>query len=294
MIAAPLAAIVLLLSSCDTTTVPKEKIIEPELPKNTMVIRDFPYGSDPRQKIDIYAPKNSKNAPVIMMLYGAGYYEGNKSEPILYINKLNRWGPKGFIVISVSTRNLPKHDAYTQIQDLALAVTSVQKNMKQWGGGDPTQLFLMGFSSGGHLVSLLSSKPSLVTNLGGQKWLGTLALDSSTMDVPFSMNRWHPDFFSKAYGENEEKWKPISPIHQLNHNSIPMFASCALQLKYNRCGDFKAFAKHANQFNVDVDVYPVDTDHGGANSLLGLDNAYTATAEKFMASQSPAIAALLH
>ncbi len=263
------------------------------LPENTILTRDLSYGTDSRHLLDIYAPKNAKNAPIIMMLYGAGFYEGEKENPLIYIHKLKRWGPKGFIIIPISTRSLPKNDAYSQIEDLALAVVSVQNNAKHWGG-DPKKLFIMGHSSGGHLVSLLSAKPSLVTDIGGLPWLGSFALDSSSMNVPFTMSLWHPDFFDKAFGKDTSKWADISPIDQLTPASIPLFAACSTQMKYSQCANTSVFAEKANENGVTVEVFPVDLSHGEVNDFLGLESEYTKAAERFMAERDPAIATLLN
>jgi arylformamidase len=255
------------------------------LPDNVEVIRDFPYGENTRQRMDIYKPSTAKAAPMILMLYGGGYYgdANSKSEPLIYIHKVKRWGPKGFIIISVGTRNLPEADAYTQANDLALAIATAQKHAAEWGG-NPNKLFIMGHSSGGHLISLLCAKPSLVTDIGGHRWLAGIALDSSSMDIPQTMNLWHPDFFDAAFGKDPNKWVTASPMHQLSKESIPIFAACSSQRGDNPCEKTEAFASLAKSLEVTVEVKPLNLNHGEVNDQLGLDPTYTDAVEKFMSS----------
>ncbi|MHB1059363.1 MAG: hypothetical protein ACYC0F_15925 [Rhodanobacter sp.] len=44
----------------------------PSLPPGARVIRDVPYGSDPRQRFDVYVPPHAARAPVIFMVHGGG------------------------------------------------------------------------------------------------------------------------------------------------------------------------------------------------------------------------------
>lgn len=265
------------------------------LPDNIQVISDFSYGKNIRQRMDIYKPIDAKNAPVILMLYGGGYYgdDKSKSERLIYINKVTRWGPKGFIVISVATRNLPESDAYAQAEDLALAIVTAQKNAIEWGG-NPDKFFIMGHSSGGHLISLLCAKPSLVTDVGGRRWLAGFSLDSSSMDIPQTMRMWHPNFFDAAFGKNPNRWISASPIHQLSKNSIPLFVACSTQREDNPCENAEAFATQAKNLGVNVKVNPLNLNHGEINDRLGLEHTYTREVEKFMASLDKDVAQRLN
>jgi arylformamidase len=283
------------LPSCNLSKQHEQHEAAKLLPDNIQVIRDFSYGENTRQRMDIYKPNDAKNAPVILMLYGGGYYgdDKSKSERLIYINKVTRWGPKGFIVISVATRNLPEFDAYVQVEDLALAIAKAQKNAIKWGG-NPDKFFIMGHSSGGHLISLLCAKPSLVTDVGGRPWLAGVSLDSSSMDIPQAMRMWHPIFFDAAFGKNPNRWISASPFHQLSKNSIPLFIACSTQREDKPCENAEAFAKQAINLGVNVKVNPLNLNHGEINDQLGLESAYTIEVEKFMASLDKDVAQRLN
>ena len=51
------------------------------LPADTRVVRDVAYGSDPRQRFDVYAPPHAHGAPVLVMVHGGGWRRGDKAMP---------------------------------------------------------------------------------------------------------------------------------------------------------------------------------------------------------------------
>ena len=221
--------------------------------KGIKSIHEVAYGSDKLQAMDVYAPVGAKDAPVILMLHGGGYKVGDKSDRLIYINKVNRWVPKGFIVISANTRMLPEADGYAQAEDFALAIATAQKHATEWGG-NPHKFFIMGHSSAGQLVGLLCAKPSLVTSIGGLRWLAGFSLDSASMNIPQTMSMPHAGFFDEAFGKDSAKQLTASPIDQLSEQSIPLFAACSTQRTDQSCEKSKVYADAAKKLGVKVDV----------------------------------------
>lgn len=81
-------------------------------------IADVPYGVDPAQRMDVYVPTSpatgtnslvasAVRAPVIFMVHGGGWRHGDKAMGRVVQEKVNRWVPKGFILISINYRMLP-------------------------------------------------------------------------------------------------------------------------------------------------------------------------------------------
>lgn len=264
----------------------------PNLPKmvdGITVMREIAYGAHPRQKMDIYIPKDAKNAPMIVMIHGGGWTTGNKSSPLIYINKVNRWGSKGFIVVSVGTRLMPDADVYAQVQDLTQAVVTAQKRAAEWGG-DAEKLILMGHSTGGTMAAVLAAKPSLVTDLGGKRWLGTFVLDASSLDIERTMRLWSPDMFKYAYGADASQWPSASPYALIDEQATPYFIACATFRPDSACEQAELFKEKADTFKVRVEISPQRLNHGEINDKLGLRSSYTRAAEVFMASLDPEIA----
>lgn len=272
------------------TQAPAESPDLPKMADGITAIRDIAYGTHPRQKMDVYLPKDALNAPTIVMMHGGGWTTGDKSSPLIYINKVNRWGPKGFIVVSVGTRLMPDADVYGQIQDLAQAVVTAQKRAPEWGG-NPEKMMLMGHSTGGTMAAVLSAKPSLVTNLGGRRWLGTFVLDASSLDIERTMRLWHPEMFKYAYGADSSQWPSASPYALIDSQSIPYFIACATFRPDSSCEQAELFKEEkAKPLNVRVEISPQKLNHGEVNDKLGLRSNYTYSAELFMASLDPEVA----
>lgn len=262
------------------------------LPQNIQVTREISYGQNPKQRIDIYAPTNPNHSPVIVMVHGGAWKNGDKTMSKVFLNKVNRWVNQNFIFVSVNYPMLPEYRAYEQAESVATAIAYVQKNATQWGG-NPESLILMGHSAGAHIVSLLSSNPQLVMNAGGSPWLGTVSLDSAAMDVPKVMSSRHLDFYDDAFGKDTSMWQKASPYHQLTQQARPLLAVCSTQRSDKPCLQAENYATQAKQLNIRVELLPEDLSHGEINDYLGLDSDYTQAVERFMSTLNEDIAAQL-
>ena len=72
------------------------------IPANVVVVRDVAYGTDRKQRFDVYAPKRVRNAPVILMVHGGAWRIGDKRSRGVVENKVARWSRAGIIVITAS------------------------------------------------------------------------------------------------------------------------------------------------------------------------------------------------
>src|SRR6185312_13737462 len=72
------------------------------LPPNVRALRDIAYGSDPKQRFDVYLPQQANHAPVIFMVHGGGWRRGDKTMKTSVENKMAHWTQKGFIFISTN------------------------------------------------------------------------------------------------------------------------------------------------------------------------------------------------
>jgi len=58
------------------------------------LLNNIPYGNDAKNKMDVYLPHDIKNAPVIFMVHGGAWRNGDKAYNSVVKNKVNRWVPK--------------------------------------------------------------------------------------------------------------------------------------------------------------------------------------------------------
>ena len=101
-----------------------------------------------RCKLDLYYPDVSENFSTIVWFHGGGLKSGFKEIPSQLKNK-------GHAVVAVNYRLHPQVSAPKYVEDAAAAVAWVFKNIDQFGG-DPSKIYVCGFSSGGFLSLMLS------------------------------------------------------------------------------------------------------------------------------------------
>ncbi|WP_366519974.1 alpha/beta hydrolase [Sulfuricurvum sp.] len=89
-------------------------------------LTDISYGSDKKQRLDVYLPSYSKNAPVIVMVHGGAWKTGDKKSDNVVQNKMNRWVSKGAIFVSLNYRLIPNASPTQQAEDVATALAYVQ------------------------------------------------------------------------------------------------------------------------------------------------------------------------
>ena len=258
------------------------------LPANMCFQFNVAYGSDPLQKFDVYMPATlPRNAPVIVMVHGGGWYQGDKVDTPVVRNKVQKWVPTGVIFISINYRLVPKANPVQQATDVAMALGYAQRNAAQWGG-DPGKFVLMGFSAGAHLTSLVATSPSVVQSVPSgarpQPWLGTISLDSAAYDVTEIMtNPYHDATYDKAFGTDPKLWSAASPMTQLKARIAPYLAVCSTKQVDESCDRAQEFVDKALGYGSDALVLRVNLDHADINDKLGLPSDYTTQINAFMA-----------
>ncbi len=258
-------------------------VAEAPLPPGTQVLRDLPYGDDPRQRFDVYLPADAHDAPLIVFVHGGAWAIGDKDNPGVVPNKAAYWLPKGFAFVSVNYRMLPEAEPLTQADDVAHAVAAVQRLAPEWNA-DPSRVVLMGHSAGAHLVALLGADPARLTTAGARTPRGVVALDSAAMNVVQIMQfPRHFGFYDRAFGSDPAYWTAASPYHALSAASLPLQAVCSTQ-RADSCLQARAFAEKARGLRVRVDVQPEDLSHAQINHELGAPSAYTDAVGRFVAS----------
>ena len=244
------------------------------------VLRDIPYGSDPRQRYDVYLPgQTAPGAPVIFMVHGGGWRIGGKAETAVVQNKAPYFTGRGYVFISINYRMLPDADPLAQAQEVAQALADAQRKAAGWSA-DPRRFILMGHSAGAHLVALLTAQPALAS---GSRWLGTVALDSGALDVPDIMEHRHLRLYDEAFGSDPAFWRNVSPAHVLQAGSQPMLLVCSTQ-RDDSCPQAREFAQRLRAGGARAEVLEQAKSHREINLQLGADAAYTQAVQAFLDS----------
>lgn len=247
------------------------------------ILTDVPYGEDKKQRLDVYLPANPNNAPIIVMVHGGAWKMGDKKSDNVVQNKMKRWVSKGVIFVSLNYRLVPKATPQQQAEDVASALAYVESHAREWGG-DPKQIILMGHSAGAHLVSLISADPQKYVSLGLKPWLGTVSLDTATMDLVQTMERKHFDFYDDVFGTDKNNWVLNSPFYQLEHSAPPMLLVCSTLREDKPCENSKAFMDKGTKMGLRIEMSEQALNHGEINDELGKPNGYTERVERFIRS----------
>lgn len=124
-----------------------------------------------RLKLDIYYPTEAKDVPVVVWFHGGGLEQGEKEIP-------NRLRGKGWVVVGVNYRLLPKVTVKETLDDAAEAVAWVFRHIAQYGG-DARKMVVTGHSAGGYIAMMLCLNKS---------WLKRYDVDADAvwLYAPFS------------------------------------------------------------------------------------------------------------
>jgi predicted esterase len=183
------------------------------------VTRDMAYGPAERNIMDIAAPKDSMNRPVIIFVHGGGFGGGNKSAATTpFYDNIPYWvASQGLVGVNINYRYAPASQWPAGIEDLNLLVAWLQTNIAQYGG-DPSRLFFWGKSTGAsHVADYLADrvkqgKPSDVK--GAIFTSGSYALG----DTPLWTN---------YYGDDVSLYPERNALPNLINTDAPLLATYA-------------------------------------------------------------------
>lgn len=253
------------------------------LPDGVQRLSDIAYGTEARQRFDVYLPAHARRAPIIVTVHGGAWMIGNKSLPQVVENKVAHWVTRGAILVSINYRLVPQVHPAEQADDVAHALAKVQALAPAWGG-DPDRVVLMGHSAGAHLVALVGASPLRAQRAGARPWLGTVALDSAALNLTGLMHQPHARFYDRAFGTDPAQWPDVSPIDALAAGAPPMLLVCSTQRPDHSCAQSAAFAARANARGVRASVSAQDVSHREVNATLGLPGSETKAVDAFLAS----------
>ncbi|MCW5982591.1 MAG: alpha/beta hydrolase [Bryobacteraceae bacterium] len=151
------------------------------------VERDIAYAEpkNERHLLDVYAPTDGKNRPVVVWVHGGGWMRGSKNE---MEHKPAAFVEKGFVFVPVNYRFVPDVKMGDIVRDVAKAVGWVHANIGRYGG-DPSRILLMGHSAGAQLAALLCADSRYVEAVGVPRTRikGCVPVDGDTYDVPLQV-----------------------------------------------------------------------------------------------------------
>lgn len=191
-------------------------------------VKDIAYGTLEKQKLDIYTPRRTLNAPVMIFVHGGGWHFGDKKKVHSKPATFNR---AGIIFVSIGYPLLPEHPVETQATSIAKGVAWVHQNIADHGG-DPSELHLMGHSAGAHLVSLVALDTSYLMHEGMPASIiqSVTSIDGATLNVPWRIENLEDTgnfakrMFTQSFGTDKARWQRLSPHAYIKGSSkLPSF-----------------------------------------------------------------------
>jgi acetyl esterase/lipase len=148
-----------------------------------VVHRDLAYAQpkNERQSLDVYAPIDATNRPMMVWIHGGAWERGDKT---LVHHKPQAFVDHGFVFVSINHRFVPDVTIREIMQDVAKAIRFACDHAREFGG-DPNTLFVGGHSSGAHLAALVCTDERYLQAEGLSFGIlkGCVPVDGNTFDV---------------------------------------------------------------------------------------------------------------
>ncbi|MGF6570822.1 acetyl esterase/lipase [Paraburkholderia sp. GAS333] len=127
--------------------------------KSFHVESGLPYGTAPRQQLDVYTPAagappaGAHGRPIVVFFYGGSWQNGSRSSYLFVGAAL---ASRGYVAVVPDYRTWPDTAFPGFVDDAAAAVRWARDHAAETGG-DPSRIFLMGHSAGAHIAMLLAT-----------------------------------------------------------------------------------------------------------------------------------------
>jgi acetyl esterase/lipase len=257
----------------------------------------FRYAPDhERQQLDVYAPKDAKNLPVVFWIHGGGWQAGDKSDVGL---KPEWFLGKGFVFVSTNYRLLPQVDMGTLVRDVAKAAGWVRKHIAEHGG-DPDRVIVGGHSAGAQLAALICTDDRYLRAEGVPLTAikGCVPVDGDTFDIPaiieVAETRWRTHGLPPAkfghrekFGNDPAKHRDFSAVtHAAKGKNIPPFLILHVAEHPDTTAQARRLAAALQAADVPVTLFGGrETSHSKLNNDLGRpDDPGTKALAEFVAA----------
>jgi acetyl esterase/lipase len=246
--------------------------------------RSIPYveNGHARHVLDIYAPPNAKNLPVVFWIHGGGWQTGDKAN----VQEKPAWfTKKGFVFVSINHRLLPDVDMGTLIRDVAKAFGWMHQRIAEHGG-DPSRVLVGGHSSGAQLAALICTDDRYLRAEGVafSSLIGCVPVDGDTYDVPAiietaeTRRREHHEPQAKfghreKFGNDPAKHLDFSAVtHVAKGKGIPPFLIVHVADHPDNTAQARRLGAVLKEASVPVTVFAgKDTNHTKINASIGTE-----------------------
>jgi acetyl esterase/lipase len=214
-------------------------------------------------RLNAFVPKGYGPFPGVLVVHGGAWRSGSRTQLTMYAKSLAR---RGFACFSIDYRLAPKHKSPAQIEDCRDAIRWIRQHAAKHKT-DPNRIGAIGYSAGGHLVSLLAT-----TGLAKEddpKGVGTKITAAVAGGVPTDFRFTREDSTALSYwlggsrSNKPEVYLVASPAAFVDKDDAPIYffngsADVVVPVKTQRVVGFAGpTALHAEleKAGVETDLY---------------------------------------
>ncbi len=167
--------------------------------------------------LDIYRPRHSRDAPIVVFFHGGDWTHGQRQ---WYRFVGTALAARGVITVIPDYRKYPKVSWHGLMRDAAHAVAWTHAHAALLGG-NPQSLFVMGHSSGGQIAALLATDPSWLAadTLSLHDLAGFIGLAGVYDFVPLPEKEVG---MRRIFGNQPDEQQRADPYTYVRHNDPPM------------------------------------------------------------------------
>ena len=179
-----LSCLVLIQASAAEPEPAKANTTEPAIDIREEIV--YSKVNDRELLLDAYVPQQAETCPGMLVIHGGAWRSGNRKQLRRYATSLTKMG---FVCFAIDYRLAPGHKFPAQIEDCRSAVKWIRENADEYKV-DPSKLGAIGYSAGGHLVSLLATTGEAPNEQNGN--IDTRIQAGAAGGAPTDF-RWFPD-----------------------------------------------------------------------------------------------------
>jgi acetyl esterase/lipase len=249
-------------------------LARPLLADEPKVQRGLPYAEpkNERQLLDVYAPTEGKDHPVVVWIHGGGWKRGDKGD---VHNKPKAFVERGFVLVSINYRFVPNVTVKEIAGDVAKAIRWTHEHAKDFGG-DARTIIVMGHSAGAQLAALVCTDDRYLKAEGLPLAIikACVPVDGDTYDVPMqikTVEEKRAKSYRMTFGDEESQQGLSAVTHVAKGKDIPPFLILHVADHPETRAQSQRLVKVLQGAGVPAKAYPAEgKTHTTINNDLGL------------------------
>jgi len=202
-------------------------------------------------KLNVFKTQKSENNPVVIFIHGGYWKEGNKD---IYGFLGRNFAKKDVVTVIPNYTLSPNGNYDTMAKEVAAAIEWTYKNIEKHNG-NPNQIFLMGHSAGGHLITLVGTNPKYLESTDIIN--GIILNDAAGLDMNSYLEKYSPTGkynYDVTWTKNPENWKDASPIYHVSEKTPPILMMTGTKTYPSILTQNKAFVEKLNEYQPNVKI----------------------------------------